>query len=77
MPKSIRLNTVHYFVMKIPSKRELQQIMSNQSPHVELKDFMKLHEDYTEEPFLFLVNDANLSSDNLLRYRTNLSKNVC
>ena len=77
MPKTIRLNAAHYFIMKIPSKREIQQIMSNHSPHVEFKDFMKLHEDDTEKPFSFLVNDASLSSDNLLRYRTNLSKNVC
>ena len=27
--KNIRLNSTHYFVMKIPSKRELQQIAFN------------------------------------------------
>ena len=27
--KNIRLNSTHYFVMKIPSKRELQQIEFN------------------------------------------------
>ena len=27
VPKNIRLNSAHYFVMKIPNKRELQQIV--------------------------------------------------
>ena len=26
VPKSIRLNSTHYFIMKIPNKRDLQQI---------------------------------------------------
>ena len=29
VPKTIRLNATHYFIMKIPNKRELQQIASN------------------------------------------------
>ena len=61
VPKSIRLNATHYFIIKIPDKRELQQITSNHSSDIEFKDFMK---DYTKEPYSFLVNDATLSSDN-------------
>ena len=29
VPKTIRLNATYYFIMKIPNKRELQQITSN------------------------------------------------
>ena len=29
VPKNIRINSTHYFVMKIPNKRELQQIAIN------------------------------------------------
>ena len=29
VPKIIRLNATHYFIMKIPNKRELQQTASN------------------------------------------------
>ena len=43
--------------MKIPNKRELQQIASNHSSGIDFKDLMKLHEDYTKEPYSFLVND--------------------
>ena len=31
VPKNIRLNSVQYFIMKIPNKRVLQQIAFNQS----------------------------------------------
>ena len=35
VPKNIRLNSTHYFVMKIPNKRELQQIASNHSSDID------------------------------------------
>ena len=62
----------HYFIMKIPNKRELQQIASNNSSEIDLKDFKKLYKDYTEEPYSRLVNDTTLSSDNPLQFRMNL-----
>ena len=58
--------------MKIPNKREIQQIASNHSPDIDIKDFTKLHKDYTKEQYLFLVNGTNLLSDNPLRFRKNL-----
>ena len=58
--------------MKIPNKRELQQIASNHSSDTEFKDFMKLYRNHTKEPYSFLVNDTTLSSDNPLRFRKNL-----
>ena len=51
--------------MKFPNK-ELQQITSNHLPDIEFKDFMKLYEGDTKEPYSFIVNDATLSSDNPL-----------
>ena len=32
----------HYFIMKAPNKRELQEIVPNHSFDMDLKDFMKL-----------------------------------
>ena len=73
VPKPIRLNVTHYFIMKIPNKSEVQQIAFIHSSDVkDFKDFMNLYEDYVKEPYSFLVNDIALSSDNLLRYRKNL-----
>ena len=40
VPKTIRLNATNYFFMKIPNKRELQQIPSNHSSDSEFKDFV-------------------------------------
>ena len=60
MPKTIRVNATPYFIMKIPNKREYQQIASNHSSDIEFKGFMKLYKDYTKESFSFLVNDTTL-----------------
>ena len=70
--KTIRLNAIHYFILKIPIKKELQQIAPNHSPDIDFKDFVKLYEDYTKEPWKLLANDTTLSSDNPLRFRKKL-----
>ena len=66
VPKTIRLNATRYFIRKIPNKRELQQIAWS---HSSFKDFIKLYNDYTKEPFPFLVIVTILPSDNPLRSR--------
>ena len=58
--------------MKIPNKRELQQIASNYLSDIDFKDFMKLYKEYIKAPYLFLVNDTTLSSDNPLGFRKEL-----
>ena len=57
--KTIRIHTTHYFILKIPNKKELQQIASNHSSGIDFKDFMKLYKDYTKKPYSFLVNDTH------------------
>ena len=46
--------------MKIPNKRELQQISLNHSSDIDFKDFIKIYKKYTAEPYSCLVNDATL-----------------
>ena len=41
VPKDFRLNSTHFFIMKIPNKRELQQIALNHSSDIDFKDFIK------------------------------------
>ena len=43
VPKDVRLNSTHFFIMKIPNKRELQQIALNHSSDIDFKDFMKIY----------------------------------
>ena len=62
--------------MKISKKREHQQIALNHSSDISTKDFIKIHRKYTAGPFSFLVNDATLASDNPLRFRKNLLKQI-
>ena len=71
--KTTTLNATHYFIMKVSSKRQLQQIASNHSSNIDFKDFMKLYKDYTKEQYSLLVNDTTVSSDNPLQIRKNLS----
>ena len=43
VPKDVRLNSTHFFIMKIPNKRELQQITLNHSSDIDSKDFIKIY----------------------------------
>ena len=74
VPKDVRLNSTHFFIMNIPNKRELQQIALNHSCDIDCKDFMKIKKKCTIEPYFFLVNDATLLSDDPLRFRKNILK---
>ena len=49
--KTTRLNANHYFIMKIPNKREIQQTAPNNSSDMDFKDFMKLYKDDSKEPY--------------------------
>ena len=49
VPKDVKLNSTHFFIMKIPNKRELQQIALNHSSDIDFKDFMKIYKKYTKE----------------------------
>ena len=72
VPRVVRLNATHFFIMKIPNKREVQQIASNQSSDIDPKDFIKFFRKYTAKPYSFFVNDTTLPSDDPLRFRKNL-----
>ena len=72
VPKYVRLNSTHFFIMKIPNKRELQQIATNHSSDIEFKDFIKIYKKCTARLYFVLVNDTTLPSDNPSRFRKNL-----
>ena len=76
VPKNVRLNTTHYFIMKINNKRELQNIAINHSADIDYKDFMKIYRECTKEPFNFLTIDTMLTASNPLRFRKNLFESL-
>ena len=49
--------------MKIPNKRELQQIALNHSSDIDFNNFIKIYKKCTAKPYSFLVNDTTLPSD--------------
>ena len=72
VPKDVRLNSTDFFILKIPNKRELQQIALNHSSDIDFKDFMKISKKCNAKPYSFLVKDTTLPSDDPLRFRNNL-----
>ena len=72
VPKEVRLNATHFFIMKVPNKRELQQIAMSHSSDKDFKDFIKIYKKCTDKPYSFLVDDTTLASDDPLRFRKNL-----
>ena len=68
VPKDVRLNTSHFFIAKIPNKRELQQIAINHSSDINTKDFGDIYKKYTDKPHSFFVIVTTLPSNNPLRF---------
>ena len=68
IPKDIRLNWTHYFLMKIPNERELKQIASQSSSDIDFQDFINLYKICNVKPYSFLGIDATLASYNLLHF---------
>ena len=74
MPKDVRLNSAHFFIMKIPIKKELQQLDLNYSSDIDFKDFMKIYKNCTAELYSFLVNNTTLPLHDPLNFGKNLLK---
>ena len=53
VPKNVRLNSTHSFIMKIPNKAELQQIALNHSSDIIFKDFINIYKNTLWNHILF------------------------
>ena len=60
--------------MKIPNKKELEQIAFNYSSDIDFHKFMDLYENVLQNHIRFLVIDTIFASDNSSRFRKNLLK---
>ena len=56
--KDARLNRTHYILMKIGNKKELRSIAEEKSGNVDYKDFLKMYNYCTSEPYCFMTIDA-------------------
>ena len=53
-----RLNSTHYILIKISNKKELKSIAEENSGHLDFKDFLKIHNYCTREPYSFMMVDT-------------------
>ena len=74
--ENIRLNSMHYFIMKFPNRCQLQQLVFNHSSDIGFKGLMNLYKKCTAKHYPFLVIDATLTSDNPSRFRENLLETI-
>ena len=74
--KNVRRNSTHNFLIKTPSKRELQEIAFNHSSDIDFQHFMNINKKCTVKPYSFMVIDTTLPSDNSLRFRKNLLERI-
>ena len=57
-PKDARLNSTHYIIMKIGNKKELKSIGEENSGHLDFKDFLKIYNHCTKDPYSFMMVDT-------------------
>ena len=75
--KNIRLNSTYYSIMKIPNKRQLQQIAFNHPSDIDFQEcWLWIFTKNALQNHLFLVIDATITSDNPLRFRKNLVERI-
>ena len=56
--KDAGLNSTHYILMKINNKKELKRIAEEKSGHLDYKDFLKMYNYCTSEPYSFMTIDT-------------------
>ena len=57
-PKDARLKSTHCMLMKIGNKKELKSKAGENSGHLDFKDFLKIYNYCTKEPYSFMLVDT-------------------
>ena len=56
--KDARLNSTHYILMKIGNKKELKRIAEEKLGYLDYKDFLRIYNYCTKEPYSFMLIDT-------------------
>ena len=56
--KDARLNSTHYILMKTGNKKEFKKIAEEKSGQLDYKDFLKMYNYCTEDPYSFMTIDT-------------------
>ena len=67
VPKDV--SSMHYLIMKINNKRELQNIAINHSADIDYQGFINIYRECTKTPCNLLTIDTTLSASDPLRFR--------
>ena len=73
-PNDARLNSTHYILMKISNKKELKSIVEEHSGHLDVKDFLKIYNYCTNEPFSFMMVDTRPTA--LVTFKKNFDEPI-
>ena len=73
VPKDVRLNSMHYSIMKINNRKELQNIAITHSADIDSNDFAKIYRESTKKPYSFWTIDTMLPASDPLRFRKKLA----
>ena len=65
--KDARLNSTHYILMKIGNKKELSSMAEEKSGNLDYKDFLKMYNYCTSEPYSFMTIDARPNATMVFR----------
>ena len=72
VPNNVRLNSIHYLIMKINNRKELQNTAINHSADIDYNNFVKIYRECTRKPYSFLTIDTTLPAGDPLRFRKGL-----
>ena len=74
--KDVRLNSIHYLIMKISNRKELQSIEINHYADVDYNDVVRICRECIKKPYSFLTTDTTLLASDSLRFRKNLFQSL-
>ena len=73
--KDARLISTYYILMKIGNKKELKSIAEEKLGHLDYKDFLKMYNYCTREPYSFMTIDARPNAT--MVFRKNFTELPC
>ena len=71
VPKDVRLNSTHYFVMKIKKQKRITKSAINHSADIDYNAFVRIYGECIRKLYSFLTIDTKLPANDPLRFRKN------
>ena len=72
--KDARLNITHYILMRIGNKKELKRIAELKSGHLDYKDFFKMYNYCTKDPYSFMTIDTRPTA--IIQFKKNFNEPI-